>query len=348
MTDDLRLFALPETRTFGQAVADALDTELDDLVERNFEDGEHNMRPDVNVRGKDAFVVQSLYGDRRQSVNDKLCRLLFFCGALRDAAAERVTAIVPYLCYQRKDRKTQPRDPVTTRYVAGLFESVGIDGMLTIDVHNLAAFQNAFESRTDHLEARPLFINKLAPMLAGRDVVVLSPDEGGVKRANRFAKGLRAVLDRDVPTAFVEKVRSPDGLSGGTLVGDVDGRVVVIIDDLIGTGGTIARATEACAKHGAEAVYAAATHGVFVGNAPANLSMPELERVLVTNTIPPFRLEDTRAEQKLSVCNAAGRFADAIAAIHSGGSVTSLNQAVRQAEPEADADPVNPEVERAG
>ena len=121
--------------------------------ERECEDGEHKARPLISVRGKNVFVVQSLYGDDRQSGNDKLCRLLFSIDALKDAAAARVTAVVPYLAYARKDRKTKPRDPVTTRYVAALFEAVGIDTVMTLDVHNLAAFQNAFRCRPEHLEA---------------------------------------------------------------------------------------------------------------------------------------------------------------------------------------------------
>lgn len=326
MPDDLCLFALSESRAFGQSIADALDQPLREHIERDFHDGEHKTRPAVNVRGRDVYVIQSLYGDDERSVNDKLCRLLFFLGALRDAAAARITAVVPYLCYQRKDRKTQPRDPVTTRYLAGLLESVGIDRVLAMDVHNLAAFQNAFRCRNDHLEARPLFVDHLHTHIGAEDVVVLSPDEGGMKRVNRFAEGLRAVLDREVPTAFVEKLRAKDRVTGGTLVGDVEGRVAIIIDDLIGTGTTIKQAVEACDANGARSVYAAATHGVFVGDAAQKIATPALTSVLVTNTIPPFRLAGTEALEKVTVCDAAPRFADAIRAIHEGGSVTSLNE----------------------
>jgi len=153
--DNARLFALNAGRDFAASVSRHLGVSLAEHEERDFEDGEHKSRPLENVRGKDVFVIQSLFGDRRQSVNDKLCRLLFFLGALRDASAARVTAVVPYLCYARKDRKSQPRDPVTTRYVAELFEAVGTDCILTMDVHNLAAYQNAFRCRADHLEAAP-------------------------------------------------------------------------------------------------------------------------------------------------------------------------------------------------
>ena len=142
--NELLLFALGATRPHGDAIARRLGLELSPHEEREFEDGEHKSRPLISVRGRDVYVIHSLYGDREQSANDKLVRLLFFLGALRDASAGRVTAIVPYLAYARKDRKSKPRDPVTTRYVASLFEAVGTDRVVTLDVHNLAAFQNAY------------------------------------------------------------------------------------------------------------------------------------------------------------------------------------------------------------
>src|SRR5262245_24951388 len=180
---DLVVFALNASKDFGAAVARHLSVELAAHEEREFEDGEHKIRPLVSVRGKDVVVIQSLYGDSRQTVNDKLCRLLFFLGALKDASAGRVMAVMPYLCYARKDKKTKPRDPVTTRYVATLFEAVGVNYALTLDVHNLAAFQNAWRIGTDHLEAKNLFVNYFAGLEMPREVAVVSPDAGGIKRA---------------------------------------------------------------------------------------------------------------------------------------------------------------------
>lgn len=325
MNDDLCLFALSETRDFGQAVAQAIGTTLSSHAESEFDDGEHATRPMVNVRAKDVYVVQSMYDAPNLSVNDKLCRLLFFCGALRDAAAARVTAVMPYLGYQRKDRTTEPRGPVTTRYLASILEAVGVDRVLALDVHNLAAFQNAFRVRTDHLEARPLLLDHVLRTTRGEDLVVISPDEGGVKRAHRFAKTLRARTDQTVTVAFIEKIREAERVSGGTLIGDVDGRAAVIVDDMISTGTTIRRATEACAEGRAASIYAAATHGVFVGNAPQILNTEHLSGLFVANTIPPFRLKGTPVESKLHVCDAAPRVAKAIQAIHSGGSVAALN-----------------------
>ena len=165
---DLKLFAPNAGRAYGEAVGRALGQPLAAHEEREFEDGEHKARPLENVRDCDVFVVQSLYGDAGHSADDKLLRLLFLVGALKDASAARVTVVAPYLAYSRKDQKSKARDPVTTRYVAALFEAVGADCMVTLDVHNLAAYQNAFRCRAEHLEAGPLFVRTLAPATARR------------------------------------------------------------------------------------------------------------------------------------------------------------------------------------
>lgn len=156
------LFALNRDQSFGEATARQLDATLSEHEQRDFEDGEHKIRPTVCVRGEDVYVIDSLYGDDNETVNDKLCRMAFFTGAVRDAGAERVTAVVPYLCYSRKTRKTKPRDPITTRYVAQILEAVGVNCVVTMDVHNLAAFHNAFRIPTIHLEAAWAFSNYFA------------------------------------------------------------------------------------------------------------------------------------------------------------------------------------------
>jgi ribose-phosphate pyrophosphokinase len=280
----------------------------------------------VSVRGKDVFVIQSLYGDPRQSVNDKLCRLLFFLGALHDASAERITTVMPYLCYARKDRKSKPRDPVTTRYTAALFEAVGIDGAVTLDVHNPAAYQNAWRIRTDHLEARKLFVEHFLPIVAGRDSVVVSPDLGGVKRAEDFRQALSRASGVQVHSAFLEKYRSEDVVSGSAVIGEVSGKIAIIIDDLISSGTTIVRAAEACRRRGAAAVYAAASHGVFGSKAGETLSNAALDGIAVTNTIPPFRLQSDLARGKLTILDASPLFAEAIRRMHTGGSIVDLLQ----------------------
>jgi ribose-phosphate pyrophosphokinase len=320
----LAVFALNRSRDFGEKVCAHLGMTLSSHEEREFEDGEHKTRPLVNVRGKDVFVVQSLYGDSHQTVNDKLCRLLFFLGAVRDASAGRVTAVIPYLCYSRKDRKSKRRDPVTTRYIAALFEAVGVDSVFTLDVHNLAAYQNAWRIAAENLEAKNLFVHHFLPLIGNRDVVVVSPDVGGVKRAEEFREALSKAARRDIGRAFLEKYRSAGVVRGDALVGDVSGKAAIIIDDLIATGTTLVRAAEACRVGGAVAVYAAASHGVFSTKATEALSNATLEKIVVTNTVPPFRLAEELIQSKLTVLDVSGLFAEAIRRSHSGGSIVEL------------------------
>jgi ribose-phosphate pyrophosphokinase len=201
---------------------------------------------------------------------------------------------------------------------------IGVDRIVTLDVHNLAAFQNAFRIRTDHLEARKLFVEYFIPLVGQEEVVVVSPDVGGVKRAEDFRQSLVTVLGRQIHSAFLEKYRSAGVVSGEAVVGEVAGRIAIIIDDLISSGTTLQRAAVACQGHGARNVYAAASHGVFVGKASQILSDPSLEKLVITNTIPPFRLDQDLVRTKLVVLDAARLFAEAIKRIHSGGSIVEL------------------------
>ena len=324
---DISLFALNCGSDLASRVAAGLDLPLGRHEEREFEDGEHKIRPLESVRGRDVFIVQSLHDEPAGSVNDKLCRLLFFIGALKDAAAARVTAVVPYLSYARKDRKTQPRDPVTTRYVAKLFESVGTDRVMTVDVHNLAAFQNAFRCQTEHLEARVLFVRHFAQRMRGESVAVVSPDVGGVKRAELFRRALAGALGREVDMAFIEKERALGKVTTGALVGEVSGRIAIIVDDLISSGTTIARAASVCRTAGAVSVFAAATHGLFVADAEAVIAKAPIERLLVTDTVPAFRIAGQAARAKLEILDIAGFLAEAIRRLNADESLVELNQA---------------------
>lgn len=325
MTGELSIFALSETRPVAERIAESLQLALAALEERSFEDGEHKIRPLESVRGRDVYVIQSLCGDQRLSVNDKLCRLLFLISTLKDAAAARVTAVVPYLCYARKDRRTKSRDPVTTRYVAALFEAAGVDRVLTVDVHNPAAYQNAFRCGTEHLEARLLFADHVVERFADESIVVVSPDAGGVKRATAFRNTLRSALGRDIPLAFLEKQRSEGVVSGEAVVGPVDGRCAVIIDDLISTGTTLVRAAEACRRLGATRVLAMATHGVFTSESNEVLAAADaLESIVITNTVPPVRITHDQARAKLTVLDAAPLLGVAIRRMHTNGSLVEL------------------------
>lgn len=323
LTDTLQLFVLNPSRQFGDQVAHWLGVAAGRHEEREFEDGEHKARPLDNVRGNDVFVIQSLHGDSAGSVNDKLCRLLFFIGTLKDAAAARVTAVVPYLAFARKDVKTHPRDPLTLRYVAAMAEAVGTDALLTLDVHSLAAFQNAFRRGAEHLDACSLFAKHFQPLLQGADAVVVSPDAGGVKRAHRFRSALAAVLGAPVGTAFCEKYRKADVLSGELLVGEVAGKTAILFDDLVSSGRTLARAAQACRQHGAARVYAAASHGLFAADAAATLDGAGLDGIVVTDSVTPYRPEQG-VPSGLTVISCSALFAEAIRRMHDGGSVSEL------------------------
>lgn len=321
------LFALKASCPFGEDVARHFGAVLSAHEEREFEDGEHKSRPLISVRNQDIFVIQSLYADAKESVNDKLLRLLFFISALRDASAKSVTAVVPYLAYARKDAKTQTRDPVTTRYVARLFEAAGTDRIVTLEVHNLAAFQNAFRCRTEHLESTKLFVAHLASLLRDAPAItVVSPDIGGIKRAERFRQALCRSLGRESNLAFMEKARAKGMMRAGRLAGEVTD-TVIIIDDLISTGGTLMHAAIACRERGATRVYAAAAHGLFIGNSSHLLSGAELDKVIITDTVPPFRLSRQLIARKLAIVSAAPLFAEAIRRIHAGGSLVELLEA---------------------
>lgn len=319
----LQVFALQATAELGQSISQALGQPLASHEERVFEDGEHKARPLEPVAGRDVYVVQSLHGGPALSADDKLCRLLFFIGALKDAGAARVTAVVPYLCYARKDRRTKPNDPVTTRYVARLFESVGTDAVVTLEVHNPAAFENAFRCRTVTLTATPLFVDCIRT-LGDQDLCVVSPDTGGAKRAELLRETLEAACGRPVAKAFADKHRSAGVVSGDLFVGDVAGRTALIVDDLISTGGTLLRAARAARKAGARRVLALVAHGLFMPGAAEVLTDPAIDRVIVTDTVPPFRLDREASWSKLDILPAAPLLAEVIARLHDGRALTDL------------------------
>jgi ribose-phosphate pyrophosphokinase len=319
----LCLFALHASAALGSAVADALNQPLAAHEEREFEDGEHKTRPLERVRGADVYVLQSLHAGPEQSANDKLCRLLFFIGALKDAGAARVTAFVPYLCYARKDRRTKPNDPVTTRYVASMFEAIGTDAVVTLDVHNPAAFENAFRCPTVALTAAPLFVNYVRA-LADERLCVISPDPGGTKRAELFREALEAALRRPVGKGFADKRRSEGVVSGDLFVGEVEGATALVIDDLISTGGTLVRAARAARKSGAKRVIALVTHGLFATGAETALMDSAIDRLAVTDSVPLAIPGGEAARSKVDVIAVAPLLAECIRRIHTGGMLSDL------------------------
>jgi ribose-phosphate pyrophosphokinase len=321
---DLQIFALAAAHDLAGRVAARIGTALAPHEEREFEDGEHKARPLVSVRGQDVYVIQCLDGGGAQQVNDRIVRLLFFLATLKDGGAARVTAVVPYLAYSRKERQTKSRDPVATRTLARLIEAVGTDAVVTLDAHNLAAFQNAFRCRAWHLDSAYLFADHLADVLGAGPVAVVSPDAGGVKRAQLFREMLTARLGRDVGLAFMEKRRSGGEVGGSHLVGEVEGGTAVIIDDMIASGGTMVRAAHALKEQGAEKVFAVAAHGLFTAGADKARADPAIDRWIVTDTVAPRTDIPRLAAGSVEIVSAAPLFAEAIRRLHENGSLTEL------------------------
>lgn len=315
MDTPLRVFVLNATKEFGDAVARAGGVIPGNHEERTFEDGEYKVRPLEAVAGCDVYVVQSLHAGPSDTTDGKLNRLLFFIGALKDAGAARVTAVTPYLCYARKDRRTKWQDPMTLRYVASLFEAVGTDAIVTVDVHNDVAFENAFRCRTIALTAAPLFVD-YAKNLTDDRLCVVSPDPGGVKRTQLFREVLEQACGFAIARGFVEKRRSAGVVEGELFVGDAKDATVLIVDDLVSSGGTLLRAARAVRAQGARRVIAFATHGLFMPGTAEVLADGAIDRLVVTDTVPPFRLSDIAARQKIDIVSAVGLFAHAIDRLH--------------------------------
>ncbi|HET7524818.1 MAG TPA: ribose-phosphate diphosphokinase [Burkholderiaceae bacterium] len=314
----MQLFALDPGDPFAAALSARLDEPLAPLEERVFEDGERKLRPLVDPRGDDAYVLASLYGGHDGSPHDKLCRLLMFIATLRDHGARRISAVVPYLAYARKDRRTKPFDPVTLRYVAQWFEAAGTDQLIVLEAHNVAALENAFRRPTLHLQAHVLFDAVAAELAGPEPLVVASPDPGGVKRAQLWRESLQERLARPVGFAMLDKRRSAGVVSSDRIVaGDVAGARVLLLDDLIASGETMLRAAQALRQSGASEVSVFAAHGLFIAPAATALADPAIARIVVSDSVPPFRLSaDSATRAKLQVVTAAPLFAQAISECH--------------------------------
>lgn len=290
----------------ARALAAALGVRIAPHEERRFVDGECKLRPLVDVRGADACVLLGLHGGPIDSPHDKLWRLLAFVATLRDHGAARVTALVPYLAYARKDRRTKPLDPLGLRYVAQLLEAVGTDRLVVLEAHNVAALQNAFRMPVTHLDAYPAF-DALAVQCAARGpLAVASPDPGGVKRAQLWCEALQAQLGAPVGFAMVDKRRSAGVVrSAGLVAGDVAGATVLLFDDLIASGETMRRAALALRGASAESVIACAAHGLFIEPAAEVLRDDAIEQVWVSDSVPSFRVADDdplRAKMRIVSC----------------------------------------------
>jgi ribose-phosphate pyrophosphokinase len=320
----MRLFALNGSETLGTATARALKKRLDPHEERDFEDGEHKARPLVSVRGEDVYVLHSLAGEGASSANDRLCKLLFFLATCRENGAKRVTAVVPYLAYARKDRQTKARDPVTTRYVAQLFEAVGTDRIITLEVHNFAAYQNAFRCEKIHLDTRKLFVPIVCGLAGEQPVTIFSPDGGGVKRAQLLKESIEEQTNKEVGFGFMEKRRSRGVVSGDLLAGDVAGSTVFVVDDMISTGGTMLRAALACRERGAKAVHAIATHGLF-GKGAGALFNSVINSIVVTDSVASAaRAKVDHPSAQLEIVPSGPLLGEAIRRLHAHESISDL------------------------
>jgi ribose-phosphate pyrophosphokinase len=277
-------FALAESAGLAVQVGVEAGLQLSALEEQRFEAGEFKLRPLESVRGRPAVVFQSLAGTEALPVGERLTRLFFLLLGLRDAGATRRLLVLPYMTFAREDRRTQPRDPVSSRYVAELLEAAGVSQLVVVDVHNPAALDNAFRIPVDHLSAGPMLVDHFATRLGHEELTVVSPDVGGIKRVQLFRERLAARLGRTVDIAFVEKRRHNMVLSGGTLVGEVEGRTAIILDDLCATGETLIRAAKACRNAGAGAVHIGVTHTPVAAGIKAVEAIEGLSSVVVTDS----------------------------------------------------------------
>ncbi len=278
----------------------------------SFSDGEHYVQIDENVRGADVFIIQPTCPP---SVNDHLMELLIMLDAFKRSSAKRVTAVIPYYGYARQDRKDKPRVPITAKLAADLISAAGADRVLTLDLH-AAQIQGFFNIPVDHLFAAPVIVGYLKS-LELEDLTIVSPDAGGVERARAYAKRLGASL------AIIDKRRfAANQTEVMNIIGEVEGRNVFVVDDIIDTAGTLIHSAEALRAKGAKSISAACTHAVLSGPAIGRINSSPLDTVITTNSIPT---EDKQAEcAKLKTLSIGSLLAEAIKRIHNEDSVSSL------------------------
>ena len=270
------------SRELGAKIADRLALELTDAGLKTFPGGEVYCRYRESIRGADLFIVQSICGSERErlTVNDALMELLVMVHAAKHASAHRIIAVTPWYGYSRQDKKSAPREPISARLVAELLEVAGIDRLVTMDLH-AGQVQGFFSKTVDHMTAMPILTQFVVDRLAGEDLVIIAPDAGRVKLVRNFARKVGA------PYALMEKERPAQGVAEiGRVIGDVKGKIAVIVDDIIATGGTLNAAAQTVLDEGATKVFAVATHGLFTGQAYEILTDGPLSGIVVTDTIP--------------------------------------------------------------
>ena len=307
----LRLFAGSANMPLAQEVARYLGIDLGPMIRKKFADGELYIQIQESIRGCDVYLIQPCC----HPVNDYLMELLIMIDACRRASARQITAVIPYYCYARADRKTAGREAITAKLVANLVTGAGADRVLAMDLHS-AQIQGYFDIPLDHVYGSPVLLDYLATKQLS-DLVVVSPDIGGVARARAFAKKLN-----DAPLAIIDKRRQAHNVAEVmNLIGDVEGKTAVLVDDMIDTAGTIYEGARFLRQEGARQVYACATHAVFSPPAISRLSSGVFEEVIVTNTVP---LAETERFEQLTVVSVANLLGETIWRIHEDNSVSSM------------------------
>lgn len=308
---ELAVFSGNAHKNLAKDICSYLGIQLGDALVDRFSEGEIRVKINENVRGKDVFLIQPT----SPPPNENLMELLIMLDAFKRASAYRITAVIPYYGYARQDRKDQPRVPITAKLVANLITCAGADRILTVDLH-AGQVQGFFDIPLDHLFAVNVFRDYFK-RLGLEDLVVVSPDVGGIKMARAYAKRLSAGL------AIIDKRRlTPEEVESIYILGEVKGKNLVIVDDLIATGGTLIQAVQVLKENGAKSVYAAITHGVLSGDAIKKIdSCRDLKELVITDTIP---LDDSKKHPKIKVLTIAPLLAEAIKRIHNEESVSSL------------------------
>ena len=306
----LAIFSGNANPALAKAICHHLKVKLSHCLAGRFSEGEIRVKINENVRGKDVFVVQPTC----PPPNDNLMELLIMIDALRRASARRITAVMPYYGYARQDRKDQPRVPITAKLVANLITTAGADRVLTMDLH-AGQIQGFFDLPLDHLYAINVF-DRFIKRKRLKPLVVVSPDVGGIKMARAYAKRLGAGL------AIVDKRRaSPEATEVMHILGEVQGKVCLLVDDLIATGSSILEASRALKRAGAKAIYAAVTHAVLSGPAVERIAASPIQEFIVTDSIP---IAKAKRHRKITVLSVAALFGEAIRRIHYEQSISSL------------------------
>ncbi len=306
---DLCLLAGTAHPDLARKIAELLRTPLCDAQVGRFPDGEIDVKIGDDVRGRDVFILQPTC----PPVNESIMELLTLVDCCKRSSVGRLTAVIPYFGYARKDRKDEGRVPITAKVIANCLTVTGIDRVLTMDLH-APQIQGFFDVPVDHLYAKPVF-KEYFKALDPKQTVIVAPDAGGIKMARAYANSLH------MPFAIVDKRRmGPEQTVSEHMIGEVEGRDVILVDDLISTGGTITDAVRMVQRHGARRVYIAATHGLFCGKALEKLAAVSVEKVLVTDTVRPL----SPYPDQIQILSVAPLLAEAIRRIHLGLSVSSL------------------------